>query len=103
MKDIEVVRIYLREGDRSGGQSLMERIFALLHDQHKVQGVTVFRGVSGFGMQGQTHSADLLHMTAHLPLVIEFFDTAEAVETALAVLRGLVPAEHIVRWPAQCL
>lgn len=103
MKEIEVVRIYIREGDRSGGRDLLGRIFAILHDEHKVHGVTVFRGVAGFGAHGETHAADLLHITAHLPLVIEFFDAPEVVEAALADLQGLIPTSHVVKWPAVCL
>lgn len=103
MKDIEIARIYIREGDHEGGLDVMKQIFALLQDQHKVQGVTVFRGISGFGVHGEIHAADLLHMTARLPLVIEFFDTPETVATALAVLARLIPSGHIVKWPARCL
>ena len=103
MKAIEIARIYIRDGDHADGLDVMKQIFALLQDQHKIQGVTVFRGVAGFGVHGEIHAADLLRMTARLPLVIEFFDTPEAVAAALAALRGLVPPEHIVKWPALCL
>ena len=103
MKGIEITRIFIREGNHAGGLDVMKRIFALLQDQHKVQGVTVFRGVAGLGVHGEIHAADLLHMTARLPLVIEFFDTPAAVAAALVALRGLVPPGHIVKWPALCL
>lgn len=103
MKDIEIVRVYIREGERSGGLSLMEQIFKTLHDRHKVRGVTVFRGIAGFGSHGEIHADDLLRMTVHLPLVVEFFDTTDVVERTLTDLQGLVPPNHIVRWRAQCL
>ncbi|WP_298135661.1 DUF190 domain-containing protein [Acidiferrobacter sp.] len=103
MQAIEIVRIYVREGGDEAGLSLMEQVFALLHDRHKIQGLTVFRGIAGFGIHGEVHAADLLHMSARLPLVIEFFDTPEAVTAALAALQGLIPSGHIVKWPALCL
>ena len=102
MKNVSMVRIYIQEGDKYQKHNLMEEIFGLLHDQHKVHGVTVFRGVAGFGVHGEVHSADLLRISAHLPLVIEFYDEVAVVDAALASLVEMVPPGHIVRWPAVC-
>lgn len=101
--EITLVRIYLSEGDHGHGKSLLTEIFGLLHDRHQVRGVTVFRGIAGFGSGGEVHSADLLRLTAKLPLVIEFFDTPEVVDAALLALNGLVPNEHMVLWKGSCL
>jgi hypothetical protein len=67
-----------------------------------VHGVTVFRGIAGFGAKGTVHSADLLRMTVHLPLVLEFFDEPETVDTVMPLLQKMVPPGHIVRWQAAC-
>ena len=102
-KDITVVRIYISEADHGHGRkNLMEEIFSLLHDQHQIHGVTVFRGIAGFGTKGEVHSADLLRLTANLPLVIEFFDEPAVVEAVLKVIDGLVPPGRIITWRAQC-
>ena len=100
--EITLVRIYLSEGDHDHGKNVMTEIFALLHDRHQVRGVTVFRGIAGFGSGGEVHSADLLRLTTKLPLVIEFFDTPEVVDAAIAALSELVPNEHLVMWKATC-
>jgi len=52
----------------------MREILSILHDRHAVQGVTVFRGVAGFGAGGEVHADDMLRLNVDLPLVIEFFD-----------------------------
>jgi uncharacterized protein len=81
----------------------MQEIFKLLHDQHKVQGVTVFRGMAGFGSRGgEVHADDLLRLIVHLPLVLEFYDDPEVVASLLSRIQQMVPAGHIVSWTAQC-
>ena len=101
-KNVTMVRIYVSEADHGRRTNLMEEIFSLLHDEHRVHGVTVFRGIAGFGTKGEVHSADLLRLTANLPLVIEFFDEPAVVRSALKVLNGLIPAGHMVQWSALC-
>lgn len=98
-KAMRLVRIYLSEADQGRKHNLLDEIMKVLHDQHKVHGVTVFRGIAGFGAKGTVHSADLLRLTARLPLVVEFFDEDAVVQTALAALKGLIPAGHVVSWP----
>lgn len=102
MKTVSVVRIYIQEGEKHGGHNLMEEIFRMLHDQYKVRGVTAFRGVAGFGSKGIVRADDILRLNVHLPLVLEFFDTPETVDTVLPRLQELVPADHILRWEADC-
>ncbi|GBE11283.1 hypothetical protein BMS3Bbin12_00439 [bacterium BMS3Bbin12] len=102
LKDVTVVRIYLVEGDHRDHHLLLEEILSILHDRRRVHGMTVFRAISGFGARGVVHSADLLRLTAHLPLVVEFFDEPEVVESALELIEALMPPGHIVSWSARC-
>ena len=91
---VQVVRIYLHEA--KGYKAL----FRYLHDEGRVQGVTVFRGISGFGKTGKVHSATLLEMSLDLPVVIEFFDYPDRVAEILAHLEGRVEPGHILTWQA---
>jgi hypothetical protein len=93
--DVTCVRVYLTEGE-----GVMEEILRCLHDEEKVQGVTVFRGISGFGKSGVMHSSSLMDMSLDLPLVIEFFDGPEKVNNILEHIRKKVEPGHIVCWPA---
>jgi uncharacterized protein len=100
--DVTVVRIYIKESDHGRKRSLMEEVLNILHDQHRVHGVVVFRGIAGFGSKGEVHSADLLRLMVDLPLVIEFYDKPAVAEAAISLISALVPAGHIVYWRAAC-
>jgi PII-like signaling protein len=93
--DVTFVRIYLTEGE-----GRMEGLLQRLHDEEQVQGVTVFRGISGFGKSGKMHSSSLLDMSLDLPLVIEFFDVPQKVNDILEHIRKDIKPGHIVSWSA---
>lgn len=93
--DVMFVRIYLTEGE-----GIMESLLERLHDEEKVHGVTVFRGISGFGKSGIMHSASLLDLSLDLPLVIEFFDVPQKVNDILEHIRKDIEPGHIISWPA---
>jgi PII-like signaling protein len=99
--DVLMVRIYLSEADQGKRRKLMQEILTLLQDRHAVQGVTVFRGIAGFGVRGEVRADDILRLNVDLPLVIEFFDEPKVAEAAIHLLDDLVPEGHIVSWPAQ--
>jgi PII-like signaling protein len=93
--DVTCVRIYLTESE-----GLLQDLLKRLHDEEKVQGVTVFRGISGFGKSGMLHSSSLLDMSLDLPLVMEFFDVPEKVDGILEHICKDIEPGHIVSWPA---
>lgn len=99
--DVLMVRVYLSEADHGRRTTLMREILSILHDRHAVKGVTVFRGIAGFGASGEVHANDILRLNVDLPLVIEFFDEPEAAEAAIRFLEPMVAQGHIVSWPAK--
>jgi len=99
--DVLMVRAYLSEADHGRRRTLMREILTALHHKHAVKGVTVFRGVAGFGADGEVHADDMLRLSVDLPLVIEFFDEPAAAEAAIHLLETMVTQGHIVSWPAK--
>jgi uncharacterized protein len=94
--DVTVVRVYLTESEKQ-----LKVLLARLHDDERVRGVTVFRGISGFGRSGAVHSSTLLDLSLDLPVVIEFFDAPDKVRRILGHLKALLPPGHVVSWSAQ--
>ncbi|MGY6274548.1 DUF190 domain-containing protein [Methylomonas sp. MgM2] len=93
---VTVARIYLREGEH-----LLAKLIKLLHDDEKVSGVTVLRGIEGFGPDGQIHVASLVDMSLDLPLIVEFYDTPERVDIILRDIQRQLGLSHFITWQAQ--
>ncbi len=95
MKMIEVtmVRIYLSE--KNGG---LDNLLKRLHDWEKVRGVTVFRGISGYGDGGEVHTASLIDLSLDLPLVVEFFDEPAKIEKILEHIHSTIKPRHMLKW-----
>ncbi|MNY20596.1 hypothetical protein D3C86_1540830 [compost metagenome] len=49
-------------------------------------GATVLRGEAGFGAHSRIHTANLLALSADLPIVIQLIDTAERIEAFRPIL-----------------
>ncbi len=97
MKVVEVtmVRIYFNESE-----AMLKSLLKRLHDWEKVKGVTVFRGVSGFGPSGATHTSAAVDLSLDLPLVVEFFDEPAKVQAILEHLSTTIKPGHMVAWNA---
>ncbi len=94
--EVTIVRVYLHEA-----KAHMQELLQYLHDESKVQGVTVFRGITGFGSSGEMHSSSLIDMSLDLPIIIEFYDETEKVASIIEHLNTIIKPGHIVYWPAK--
>lgn len=94
---VTVARIYLREGEH-----LLAKVLKFLHDEEQVSGVTVLRGIAGFGPDGKIHQASLVDLSLDLPLVVEFYDVPERVDAVIKRLEARLGLSHVVSWPARC-
>ena len=95
MMQVKVTRIYLSEES-----SLLKELFDYLH-QEKIRGATVFRGVKGFGVGGKTREAHFLDTHFDLPMIIEFFDVPDRVDSILSHFDGKIESGRVVQWFAE--
>jgi PII-like signaling protein len=83
------VTIYVNEDTQHHLQPLYEAILAYL--MHKgVAGATASRAMAGFGPHQVMHTTKIELLTEHLPIRIEFVETAEKVDELLPTLYDMV-------------
>lgn len=93
--EITMARIYTMEG-----HDQVNQVLDILHDEVKIFGVTIVRGIAGFGEDRKIHTSSLLDLSLKLPLIIEFYDEPVKVEKAIRALKSKLDLKHIVSWPA---
>ena len=93
--EVTVARLYLTEGEH-----VLEKLLRQLQHEEGVVGLTVFRGIAGYGRSGKLHTASLVDMSLDLPLVVEFFDRPEKMAGVLERIAPLVGAGHVLTWQA---
>ncbi len=86
---IVIVRVYITES-----RAHVARILKLLRKSDRLRGATVFRGIAGFGTS-TPEEADAAAPTDP-PLVIEFFDTEQAVNDTIKFIKSMIEPHHIV-------
>jgi len=73
-----LMRVFVGESDKYNGKNLYQYLVEWLRKNH-FAGVTVLRGISGFGKESKLHTTNLLELSSDLPIVIEIVDTAEKI------------------------
>ena len=99
-----LLRIFIGESDKHGAKPLYESIVELLH-REKTSGVTVLRGITGFGPKSLVHTSHILRLSQDLPIIIEIVDSQENIDRVLPLIEplvgdGLITTEkvHIVKY-----
>jgi len=94
-----LMRIFIGEADKHSSKPL-HRALVDLFRARKLAGVTVLRGILGFGAKSHLHSAQLLRLSQDLPMVIEVVDTQENIDRVMPeveemVTEGLITMEKV--------
>src|SRR5581483_9552467 len=83
------VTIYLNEDTQHHAGALHDAIMTFL--MHRgVTGATATRAMSGFGSHRVLHTPKIELLAEHLPVIIEFVETAAKVEEILPTLYDMV-------------
>src|SRR5690349_25071135 len=84
-----LMRIHIGESDKWHGKPLYEAIVELLRKEH-FSGVTVLRGVAGYGGSSVYHTDKLLRLSQDLPIIVEVVEHTEHIEQILPRLDEMV-------------
>jgi PII-like signaling protein len=84
-----LMRIHIGESDKWQGKPLYEAIVEMLRKEG-FSGVTVLRGVGGYGGSSVYHTDKILRLSQDLPIVLEIVETTERIEQILPKLDAMV-------------
>lgn len=73
-----LLRIFIGESNRFKGRHLYEYVAEWLKS-NGYSGVTVLRGIEGFGHDSVMHKSDILDLSSDLPIILEVVDTEEKI------------------------
>ena len=102
-----LMRIHIGESDRWEHKPLHEAIVEMFR-REGFSGVTVLRGVGGYGSASRIHTDKILRLSQDLPIVIETVEYSERIEKILPRLDemvggGLITLEkvHVILYRAK--
>ena len=81
--------IYMDESERHHGKPIYELVMDMLY-KRKIAGVSVFRGVAGYGSDGVFHTAKILELATTLPVKIEAVDSKNMINGVLPELTAIM-------------
>jgi uncharacterized protein len=84
-----LMRIHIGESDKWHGKPLYEAIVEMLRKE-RFSGVTVLRGVAGYGGSSVYHTDKILRLSQDLPIILEVVETTERIESLLPRLDEMV-------------
>jgi hypothetical protein len=88
-QDARLLRIFIGESDTHEGRPVYQAIVGTLRKEG-LAGVTVLRGIEGFGKSSRLHTAHILRLSEDLPIVIECVDTTDRIEAILPTLDAMI-------------
>jgi uncharacterized protein len=90
-----LVRIFLGESDRWHHRPLARALLERLRAEG-FAGATVIHGVAGFGASSIIHTANLIELSADLPVLIEVVDDQEHIDRLLPILDEMLRGGALV-------
>ena len=84
-----LMRVHIGESDKWQGKPLYEAIVQFLRKEG-FSGVTVLRGVAGYGGSSVYHTDKILRLSQDLPIILEVVEFSERIEQILPRLDEMV-------------
>lgn len=91
----KMMRIYIGENDKWNGQPLYEAIVKGLR-AHDIAGVTVYRGILGYGANRRIRKDATLSLSHDRPILLSVIDTEEKLQAFMPILDQIVQQGLVV-------
>jgi PII-like signaling protein len=91
----KLMRIYIGENDKWNGKPLYEAIVGGLR-AHDVAGVTVYRGILGYGANRRIHKDAALSLSHDRPILLSIVDTEDKLKSFMPILDEMVQQGLVV-------
>lgn len=91
----KMMRIYIGENDKWNGKPLYEAIVSGLR-AHDIAGVTVYRGILGYGANRRIHKDTKLSLSHDRPILLSVVDTEEKLQEFMPILDKMVQQGLVV-------
>lgn len=90
MEKGKLLKVYVGEKQRYRNKSLFQYLVHWLNEKG-IRGVTVNRGIEGYGKDRVIHSTRLLELASDLPIILEIADTVDVIDSLLPDICKMVP------------
>lgn len=94
------LKLYVPQTTKYQGQLLFEWILEQAR-RLGIPGGSALRAIAGFGRHGRLHEEQFFELAEDLPIVLEFYGDADAVDALLAKLAGEEISLFYLRLPAE--
>jgi len=98
----KIMRIYIGENDKWNGKPLYEAIVNGLR-AHDIAGVTVYRGILGYGANRRIHKDAALSLSHDRPILLSVVDTEEKLKAFMPILGQMVQQGLVVLSDAEVI
>jgi uncharacterized protein len=88
-RNCKLLKIYISEDSKYKGHNLYHALVRRFAEAG-MAGVTVTRGIEGFGHEKRLHSTRILDISLKLPVIVEVVDTPEKIEIAVTIANEMV-------------
>ncbi len=85
---MKLLKVYLGEKDKHGHRPMFEYIVEMAYKMG-MKGVTVYKGIMGFGCKRHMHRSDFFSLSPDLPVVMEIVDDEEKIDKFVEEIRHL--------------
>lgn len=85
----KILKIYISEDSKYKGHNLYHAL-VLKFKELGMAGVTVTRGIEGYGQERRLHTSRVLDLSLSLPIIVEVVDIPERIEKAIPAVEEMV-------------